>query len=253
MTSLIVNMPEPMSRFRLITMRDYLEKTLKVLHRLGVLHVEASHELKPVDRVAIEQERGEVNESLSYVNTVLEYLQEKEKVSLAEGIEVIYTRPFDELNSEVVSLCTRLTNIHQRLVERSGAVEQLTELKKFLEPLARQIVLSVTDLDFSGDYLFSRVFLLPGEAYKGLHDKLETYLFQSVAVPIENETVFYTIGKVQDQKTVESLVMEAEGKLLQIPDEDCTLTEFLGETSDRIHSLELEVIKLRGVENSKAR
>ena len=182
MTSLLLSMPESMTRVRLITMRDDSEKTLKVLHRLGVLHVEVSEELKPVDRVAIEHERSEVNELLSYVNTVLEYLPEKEKVSPAEGIEVIYTRPFSELNSEVVSLYTRLTNMHQRLVERSGAVEQLTELKKYLEPLARQVTLRVRDLNFSGDYLFSRVFSLPGEAYKGLHAKLENYLVQSVAI-----------------------------------------------------------------------
>jgi len=253
MTSLLLNMPESMTRVRLITLRDDSEKTLKVLHRLGVLHVEVSEELKPVDRVAIEHERSEVNELLSYVNTVLEYLPEKEKVSPAEGIEVIYTRPFSELNSEVVSLYTRLTNMHQRLVERSGAVEQLTELKKYLEPLARQVTLRVRDLNFSGDYLFSRVFSLPGEAYKDLHDKLESYLFQSVAITVEDETVFYAIAKVEDQKIIESLVTEAEGKVLQIPDEDFALPEFLKETGDRIHSLEQEVAKLRGELQSKTR
>lgn len=253
MMPLILNTPESMAKVRVITMRDDSEKTLKALHRVGVLHVETSEELKPVDRAAIEQERSEVSELLTYVNNVLDYIPEKEKVSPAEDIEVIYTRPFSELNSEVVSLCTRLTNLHQRIVERSEAVKQLTELKRYLGPLARQIPLRLRDLNFSGDYIFSRVLLLPSDADESLHDKLKSYLFESVVTMRENETVFYAIGKVEDQRIIESLVTEAGGEVLQIPDEDFTLPEFLGVTEDRIHSLEQEVAELGRELQSKTR
>jgi V/A-type H+-transporting ATPase subunit I len=253
MMPLILNTPESMAKVRVITMRDDSEKTLKALHRIGVLHVEVSEELKPVDRAAIERERSEVDELLTYVNNVLDYIPEKEKVSPAEDIEVIYTRPFGELNSEVVSLCTRLTNLHQRIIERSGAVKQLTELKRYLEPLARQIILRLRDLNFSGDYIFSRVLLLPSDTYESLHDELKNYLFESVVTTVEDETAFYSIGKVEDQRTIESLVTEAGGKVLQIPDEDFTLPEFLKVTEDRIHSLEQEVAKLSGELQSKTR
>jgi len=253
MIPLILNTPESMAKVRVITMRDDSEETLKALHRVGVLHVEASEELKPVDRAAIEHERSEVNELLTYVNNVLDYIPEKEKVSPAEDIEVIYTRPFGELTDEVVSLCTRLTNLHQRIVGQSEEVKRLNELKKYLAPLARQITLKLRDLNFSGDYLFSRVLLLPSDAYESLHDKLKNYLFESVVTTIENETVFYVIGKVEDQVIMESLVTEAGGKVLQIPDEDFTLPEFLEVTGDRIHSLEQEVAKLYGELQSQTR
>jgi V/A-type H+-transporting ATPase subunit I len=253
MIPLILNTPESMAKVRVITMRDDSEKTLKALHRVGVLHVETSEELKPVDRVAIEHERSEVSELLTYVNNVLDYMPGKEKVSPAEDIEVIYTRPFGELSSEVVSLCTRLTNLYQRIVERSEAVKQLTELKRYLEPLARQIPLRVRDLNFSGDYLFSRVLLFPSDTYESLHDKLKSYLFESVVTTIENETVFYAIGKVEDQRIIESLVTEAGGEVLQIPDEDFTLLEFLEGTEDRIHSLEQEMAELSRELQSKTR
>ena len=253
MIPLILNTPESMAKVRVITMRDDSEKTLKALHRVGVLHVEASEELKPVDRAAIEHERSEVSELSTYVNNVLDYIPEKEKVSLAEDIEVIYTRPFGELNSEVVSLCTRLTNLHQRIVGHSEAVKQLTELKRYLEPLGQQIDLRLRDLNFSGDYLFSRVLLLPSDTYESLHDKLKNYLFESVVTTIENETIFYAIGKVEDQRIIESLVTEAGGKVLQIPDEGFTLREFLEVTEDRIHNLEQEVAKLYEELQSKTR
>ncbi len=253
MTPLIINTPEPMAKVRVITMKDDSEKSLKALHRVGVLHVEASEELKPVDRAAIEQERSEVRELLAYVENVLDYIPGQEKVSPAEDIEVIYTRPFSELNGEVVSLCTRLTNLHQRIVEYSAEVKQLTELKRHLGPLARQISLRLRDLNFSGDYLFSRVLLLPSDTYESLHDKLKDYLFESVVTTIENETVFYAIGRVEDQRIIESLVTEAGGKVLQIPDEDFTLPGFLEVTGGRIHSLEQEVAKLSGELQSKTR
>jgi len=253
MIPLILNTPESMVKVRVITMKDDSEKSLKALHRVGVLHVEASEELKPVDRAAIEQERSEVSELLVYVNNVLDYISEKEKVSPAEDIEVIYTRPFSELNSEVVSLCTRLTNLHQRIVERSEAVEQLTELKRYLKPLARQIPLRLRDLNFSGDYLLSRVLLLPSDTYESLRDKLKNYLFESVVTTVEDETVLYGIGKVEDQRIIESLVTEAGGKVLQFPDGDFTLPEFLEVTEDRIHSLEQEVAKLSEELQSKTR
>jgi len=166
MIPLILNTPESMAKVRVITMRDDSEETLKALHRVGVLHVEASEELKPVDRAAIEHERSEVNELLTYVNNVLDYIPEKEKVS---------------------------------------------------------------------------------------PDELKNYLFESVVITVEDETVFYALGKVADQKTIESLVTEAGGKVLQLPDEDLTLPEFLGVTEDRIHSLDQEVAKLYEELQSKTR
>ena len=95
--------------------------------------------------------------------------------------------------------------------------------------------------------------MLPSDIYESLYDKLKNYLFESVVTTIENETVFYAIGKVEDQRIIESLVTEAGGKVLQIPDEDFTLPEFLEVTEDRIHSLEQELAKLYGELQSKTR
>jgi vacuolar-type H+-ATPase subunit I/STV1 len=38
-----------------ITNKDYSTKTIKTLHTTGVLHVEESEELKPVDKEAIDK------------------------------------------------------------------------------------------------------------------------------------------------------------------------------------------------------
>ena len=242
----VVSTPEAMVKARVITMKDYLEPTLKALHRVGVLHVEVSEELKPVDKAAIEDERNKLGELLTHVDDVLSYVPEREQVFPGEGIELIYTRPFGELESEVISLCTKIENRHRRVVKQVQAVKHLTELKSYLETLTRQTDIRLGDLSFSGNYLFSRLFVLSGEAYDELRDRLKSYLFESVTSHVNNETVVYAIGKIENQETVEFLVTEAEGRVIPIPEEDLILSEFLEIAKNRICDLEQELAKLNG-------
>jgi len=114
MIPLIVNTPDPMAKVRIVTTKDYSTKTLKTLHTTGVLHVEESEELKPVDKEAIEEERRKIGELLTSINDILAYMPKGERVSLKEDVEVIYTKPFDEVDREVRLLCTKLSNMHRK-------------------------------------------------------------------------------------------------------------------------------------------
>ncbi|MFO8143941.1 MAG: hypothetical protein R6T78_04645, partial [Dehalococcoidales bacterium] len=93
-----------MVKVRLVTLKDYSEKTLKTLHQTGVLHVEESRELEPVDRAAIENQRKETSELATLVNHMLAYLTKQEEVTPEEDVDVIYTRPFSEISREVRSI-----------------------------------------------------------------------------------------------------------------------------------------------------
>ena len=196
MMPLIVNTPEPMVKLRVMTAKDYSNEALKTLHRAGVLHVEESEELKPIDREALEEGRAGVSKLLTGIDDVLTYIPKGEKVSLREDIEVIYTRPFDEIDSEVRLLCTKLGNMHQRAAKLSEEIEELVELSRYLGPLKQQPNIRLKDLSFSGTYLFSRIFVLPGEVYEPLRDKLKNYLFGDSVAAIENEAIFYVIKSV---------------------------------------------------------
>ncbi len=252
MMPLILNNPESMAKVRVMTVKDYSEKTLKTLHRIGVLHIEEGKELKPVDKAAIELEHREVNELLTFVDNVLSYIPPQERVSLEEDVEVIYTKPFSEIGNEVRLLYSKINQLHERIVKLNDEVQQLAELRRYLEPLAGQADLKLRDLKFSGGYLFSRVFALPNEAYESLHDELKSYLLENVIATVEGETIFHAVAKVKDRKIIESLVTDAGGKILQIPDEDLTLRDFLEITSGKIRSLEEELAKLREELQSKA-
>ena len=252
MRPLILNSPESMVKVRVITLKDYSEPTFKTLHKLGVLHVEESKELQPVDKAAVERQQKEASELLTFVGNMLGYIGEKQQVSIGEDAEVIYTKPFDELGKEVRSLYTRFAELHEKTVKIDNEVEQLTEQKKYLGAFARQRDLKLRDLSFSGDYLSSTVFILSTEAYETLHNQLKSYLLGGIVGTVENETVLYAISKVENRGALESVVTNAGGRILLIPDEDLTLREFLKRAEDKLRRLEEKLTKLNNELESKA-
>ena len=253
MVPLIVNTSDPMSKVRVVTTKDYSTKTLKTLHTTGVLHVEESEELEPVDREAIEGERRNIGELLTGINEILAYIPKGEGVSLGEDVEVIYTRPFNEVDNEVRLLCTKLSNMHQTATKLNKDIKELTELTRYLGSLELPASIRLHDFNFSGSYLFSRVFMFPSELFETAYAKLQDYILESLSSVVENETVLYTIAKVENKQTIESAVEDGGGRILPIPGEDLTLREFLEAADSNIHSLEEELAKLHAEIENKTR
>jgi V/A-type H+-transporting ATPase subunit I len=244
MKPVVLNIPESMTRVRVVTLRDYSEPALKALHRVGVLHVEEGKELAPVDRVAVENQQKEVSELRAFVSSMLSYIAEKEQVELGEDVEVIYTRPFGEITREVRSLYADFAELSEKTARINREKEELTEQRNYLGALSQHLDVRVNDLRFSGGYLFSRVFVLSNEAYEGLRDELGKYLFESTPAKVAGETVLYALGRMSSLEKVESLIGGAGGEVLLLPDEDLTLREFLKKTEDRISELEGRLAEL---------
>ena len=245
MPAVIVSTPDPMVKVRVMTPKDYSTETLKTLHRAGVLHVEETEELKPVDKEALEQDRREVGELLTSINDALAYVPKGEWVVLDEGVEVIYDRPLSEIDSEVRALCTKLGNMHQRATKLDEHIKELAELGKYLRSLEGQVDVRLRDLSFSGAYLFSRVFVLPSDLFESQYARFKERLLDKIVTTVENETVLYAIAKTEDLEEIESAVEDGGGRVLQVPEEDSTLAEFLAGAEGETHSLEEELNKLR--------
>ncbi len=174
MLPLVLNSPDPMVKVKIVTTKDRSTQTLKTLHAAGVLHVEESHELKPVDKEAIEQERRTVAELLASINEVLSYAPQEEQVALTEDVEVMYTRPLEEIDSDVRALCTRLSNMHQTAAKLRENLKELAELTRYLGSLGQEAGIAdinLKDLGFSGDYLFSQVFVFSRDSYESFRTK----------------------------------------------------------------------------------
>jgi V/A-type H+-transporting ATPase subunit I len=244
MKAVILNTPESMTRVRVITLKDYSEPTLKALHRVGVLHVEEGKELAPVDRAAIEGQQKEINELRGFVSRMMSYITEKEQVSLGEDVEVIYTQPFAEVTQEVRSLYADFAEIHGKATRIERETQELTKQKNYLGALTQHLDVRLKDLRFSGDYLFSRVFVMSTEVYQSLHDELEKYLLESTAATVDKETILYALGKMEHLETVETMVCGGGGEILLVPDEDLRLREFLEKTEKRLTELEAKLAEL---------
>jgi len=244
LTSIIVSNPDRMVKMRILTVRDRLDETLKTLHRIGMLHVEESEELKRVDKEVIEKERRQVSELLNDIDNVLGYITDGEKISPEGDVEVIYTRFYWETEETVKSLCIRLGNMHQRIIKLENKVEILTELEHYIRPFTQQTRLQLKDLSFSGTYLYSCVYALPTETYETLSDKLNLDLFGSTIIDAEDETILHLVAKTINKKNIETIIRDGGGKALQIPDKDQTIEEFLTACKVEISNLQNELIEL---------
>ncbi len=245
MLPLFVNDPDPMAKVRIMTPKDYSTETLKTLHTIGALHVQDSGELKPVDKEAIEQERKKVGELLTSINDALAYLPKGEWVSLGEGLEVVYSKPLDEIDGEVRALCTKLGKMQQIATKLDDVIKELTELSKYLRPLEQQADIRLRDLSFSGRYLFSRVFVFPNELFETSYARLRQHLLESVPVKLENDTVLYAIARTEQREMIENAVKDGGGRILQIPDKELTLKEFLSTAEENVRNYSQELAKLQ--------
>ncbi len=237
MIPVALNSPQSMVRMRLITLKDHADKALKALHRAGVLHVEQGEELKAVDREALEKNRRDVEGMLGVVDEVLGYVTVKKEVSPAEDVEVIYTRPFAEVGSEVDELKQRFGELAARAAKLAADMEETARQARYLAALPGVGEMKFEDLDFRGEYLFSRVFILSAEAYQSLGDRLSGRLFSSAQGESEGEAVFHGVGKASDLEEIERLVTSAGGGALALPRGDGTVGAFIAESEAEIDRL----------------
>ncbi|MCL0087311.1 hypothetical protein M1O24_00900 [Dehalococcoidia bacterium] len=237
---LLLNTPEPMVMVRVVTTRDRSDATLKTLHEEGVLHVEQSKELKPVERAAIDEARNRVSESLKYINEILSYIPEKEKVFLKEDLTTRYLRPFDEIESNTTSLYATLTDLYKKAAGLEGEIKRLREDNRYLRPLSEaseEIDLSLADLFFCGNYLFSRIFVMPLELHRDFLDRIRPHTLHTVVATTENEAVVYVIARVEGKKVIEDAASDLGCRTLEIAPEDLTLKHFLVIIEGRIQGL----------------
>jgi V/A-type H+/Na+-transporting ATPase subunit I len=245
MPPLILNTPDPMIKVRVMVTRDDSTEALKALHAAGVLHVEESKELKPVDKEAIDRERRKVGELLTCINEVLAYAPKGEKVSLGEDVEVIYARPLDEIDSDVRALCNRLSSMHQRAARLAEEIKEAAQLARYLGSLPQLADTRLRDLSFSGDYLFSRVYVFPSETFETPYAKLRDQFLESVVAKTEDEAILYAIARIEQRESIESTVKAEGGRALNVPDRDLTVREFLDSAGHDVRSLEEEQAKLQ--------
>lgn len=245
MAALIVNSPDPMVKARVMVTKDLSDAALKVLQDIGVLHVEESEDLQPVDREVLEQERRKVSELLAIVSDVLSCIPDGEEVDIHESIGTVYVRPFEEIDREIRPLCNKLRNMYAHVAGMKNRLEELAELSRCLKVFEPHGEIKLRDLTFTGGYLFSRVFMLPLESCELLCQRMKDSFFSSATVVLGDEAFLYVMARTELQVEIETAVREGGGRVLHIPDEDILLTEFLSRAADEMRGMEKEVERLQ--------
>jgi len=241
----IVNSPEPMSRMRVVTSRDLAGQTLKVLQRVGVLHAEESTELTPIDRDAIETERRQVGSLLTSIDDVLAYIPGDQVVRLQADADVFYTRPLSEISEDTKRQCTKLNTMHQRAEKLETEQQQLEELKSVVAALAPKADLNISDLGFTGKHLFSRLAAFPREVFQATGTQFEQYALSHETVDVGESMYLYFIGRSSDIESAEASITDAGGRLMSVPKEDMSLTQFAAGANTESTRISTELATIR--------
>jgi V/A-type H+-transporting ATPase subunit I len=244
LASLIVNTPEPMARMKILAIKDDRDKILNILHKAGVLHVDVCEDLSPVDRHTLEEEKSRITSLLSKVNELWSRTKKAERDEAADNIEIIYTGPIEQLDAEVNEVYTKLSNLYLRTATRSDELSKLEELT-CLEPLSQTTGLDTKDMSYTGKYLFSRTILLSAEKYNKSLDRLEELFIEKETCQTGDKIVVYGVGKTEDLQGLNAFVVEAEGKLLDVPETDGMLGDFIKESASKKSSLREEIETLQ--------
>jgi V/A-type H+-transporting ATPase subunit I len=246
MASFLINTAEPMVKMRVVTVRDDSERTLKTLQNIGVLDVEESEELNPVDRSAIDKAHREVNELASYVTKILSYLPEKNTVTIDEDIEVIYTQPFSEITDEVKRIYNKTGRLQEQIQDITEKLLYLNSVNTYLSPLAGRSNLSLRDLNYSGKYFISRIIIVPTESADYLRNSLAGLITENIVATAGNDTVIHAVADTKQTENILSAVSGSGGRILDIPPDDISVIEFLEKSTNETAEYEKQKEKLSG-------
>ncbi len=242
MIPVLVNTSEPMLKVRVVTVKDYSQKTLEYLQKLGVLHVEEARELSPVDKAVIEKEMNEVRTALNYLNNILGHLTSEKTVFLPE---VIKPQPLGEIKDQARKFHNSVSSLTRKYDRLQEEVVNLEYLGKYLGILAGETNVSLKDLQYSGNYLFTDVLVLTEESYKTFSEKANQYLLQDTTIPADGDVVIYFIALSENRMAIETLIRELGATKLIIPDEVLPLSEFIARNDEIIQKRKVESEKLQ--------
>ncbi len=220
--NLIVNTPEPMWRMRLLTVKEQAASALIALHRAGVLHPEEGSALGPVDREAIERDRGTVNSLLGILDEVLAPMPPDAVVRIRAANDAVLTRSVGEIESETRHLCARLTALHRRVDQLESEERHWRRLGQLAVVLSQRIPLQSGDLSFTGQLLFSRLAVLPQEGAESLLPQLEAMCLNCERIETEHETAVFLVGELREKTRIEAWVLR-HGHFISPPGDGCPL------------------------------
>ena len=224
MIPILINTSEPMVKVRVVTVKDYSSKTLSLLQNLGVLHVEEATELSPIDKAAIDNRRSDVRKALTVCEAILGNLTGERTILLPEAAD---RQSIETITKDIQKIYTDISHLIQKQDRLQKEVTTQEFLGTYLRILLREVNVPMTDLNYSGHYLFTGVLVLTDEMYKTFGERARHSLLQEVAVSEGGETVLYFIARSDDRPSIETMIREMGITPLKLPADERMLGDFL--------------------------
>ena len=243
MVPILINYPEEMLRVRIAALKDSSSAALADLQKMGVLHVEEAKELSPPEVEEIASRKQRTRKAIQEIDEILDSLRGVREVAIPP-----LTTPMEPADaiSRVDALKGRLSSLLERREGLRTRINALDASARFLEALALAIDVPLTDLRYTGPYLFSRVIIFPREATGPFLEDAGDLLLHRVDVQSGGEDVIYLLARVHDRDRIERTAANLGGSQLPPMDEDMTLREF----NTRRRTIKEELVKsLNALEN----
>jgi len=224
MIPLILSTPESMQKVRVITVKDYSNKTLEILRGKGILHVEEAKELDPVDRAALERERTLVRQSLINIHDILSYVRGEHEIDLPEGTAI---PPLADIVSQTEKIRQKCTALREETTALENTISGMDQLGIYLGLLLRELDVPLRELSYSGSYVFTSVYVFSKDTHPLFRERAGDSILEQVTVTADSDVVTYVIARIDKRKDVEDTARSLGAVTLSVPAEEQTISDFL--------------------------
>jgi V/A-type H+/Na+-transporting ATPase subunit I len=223
--NLLVTLPEPMWRMRVLALRDQSDDALVALQRAGVMHPVKATALDPVAQASLDRDRGTVARLLTELDDVLANAPAGAVVRLRGDVDVMLIRPLEEVAEQTHASCNKLGAIHREATRREEEASRWEELARIAGLLANRPGLSSEDLNFDGRTLCSRAAMFSREEFELVSARLEALCYRLVQLESGERFTILAICAARHRDALETLISK-HGRLIGIPPLACSIQEF---------------------------
>ncbi len=251
---MIVSTPEKVVYVRVLTEKKLAGKLLEALQSAGSLHPEVLTEISEKDREILSKEAERLRKLERVLSEFDAIIPRQILVKLDGEISA------SKLHDYLLSLLSKLSEALQQAKSIKAKIEQISEeITKSEEILWVLSILSaipkysnapIDNVSFNGNIVAARTILLEKDLVDEFLAELPEDLKQRVVLDIVTlkeyrKAVIIVAGPRGDVETVNEISRSVGGKVIEIPEEHVTISEFLKKLKVRIKDLHAELGKLK--------
>ncbi len=242
----LLRLPEEMYDTSIYVLSDELEKTITILHDVGVLHITKARNLSPIDRRFIEERLRKVEELKEYLDRIIGLLPEPKLVAVKEVIDAYrLEKLLDEVYEKIAKIRSEIEYIVHSLSNADEQYNILTNKLKYVEALLKEYGdVEVRLLNYEGKVFIIKTIILPKNVYKQFVDKVMGLGVILGRIVIENEVLITVSVSTRLRDRLIGLVKEYRGIMLDFPS-DSTLGKLYSIIKKKIKELQDRKLELQ--------